>query len=362
MCVRNLQRIMLIVALFILLLAITVEGDQDLGYSIELTRVGYLTLGPGFDYERGLSYTYRIGFPSAEEGRNLWLLIDLDGSKEWREAEATAGSTGWRCETKSRSDEGILPGTHTLMITVFEDESLPSLLGFPSYPPGYMGMGGEVEVPAEWKIRATDSMVFTVLSPGIPENRTDGIWVSSSPLGGEVYVAPATAARDSGGKLSLPRIMTDEYYRGAAPVFVQVPQGDYIVGVMIPVEEELEFARDGDFAGVVVTKRDEIEALGKGYEVTKKAGELATVIALFQLRGKPLNQAFLHLPESSCYDFDDAGMRRTLLREGFSSAVIEPVIPLLHKVGKIVIETSSKRTVVQITAGGWRMIVYTASS
>jgi hypothetical protein len=350
---------MLIAVLFSLLLAITVEAEQSVGYSIELTRVGYLTLGPGFDYERGLSYAYRIGFPSAEKGRSLWLLIDLDGSKTWSEAEAHAGSTGWRCETKSRSNEGISSGTHTLTITVFEDESLPSLLGFPSYPPGYMG--GEVEVPVEWKMRATDSMVFTVFSPGIPENRTDGIWVSSSPLGGEVYMAPAAAARGSGGKLSLARIMTDEYYRGAAPVFVQVPPGDYIVGVMIPVEEELEFARDGAFAGVVATKRNEIEAIGKGYEVTKEVGELATVIALFQLRGRPLDQAFLYLPEASIYDFDGAGMRRTLLREGFSSAVIDAVIPLLHKAGKIVIETGSKRTIVQITAGGWRLVVYTAS-
>lgn len=353
MRIKKLWRMTLVVT-FISLLAIVVIGlgSQAAEYRIEITRAGYLTLGADFEYERGLSYSYSLQFPPKPWNRTLWILIDLNGDKSWRRSEARANVTGWTVRTRIRSEEGMSVGQYTLRISVFDERGATS-------PPGYRS--GPVSVPPGWRARATDSVTFVVHAPEIPEHRTDGIWISSTPLGGEVYLAPRSAALRTDGTVSLAKILKDEYYRGASPVFVQVPPGDYVIGVMIPAEEELRLMRDDSFAQVVRRRRGEVVAIGRGYEVTKEPGELATVIALFQLRGRPLDEAFLYLPESAIYDFDGAAMRRSLLGRGFSVAVTDTMISLLHRTGKIAVETVSKRTIVEITARGWRVIVYSVT-
>ena len=347
---KKLWQIRLSITFISLLMIMAVGlGSQAAEYTIKITYAGYLTLGADFEYERGISYTYSLRFPSAAWDRTFWILTDLDGDASWDKSQAPAGATGWTTTVRIRREEGLSVGSHTLRISVFDE-------GEATAPPGY-GSGPAI-VPPGWRARATDSVTFVVHAPEIPEHRTDGIWISSAPLGGMVYLAPRSAALRSDGSVSLAKILSDEYYRGAGPVFVRVPPGDYIVGVMIPAEDELPLVGDDSFARVTQSRHSEVVAIGRGYEVTKEPGELATVIALFQLQGRPLDQAFLCLPKSPIYDFDDAEMRRSLLNKGVSATVADTMISILHKTGKVAVETALKLVLVEITARGWTIITY----
>lgn len=319
-------------------------------YKIEIQRAGYLNLGPAFQYERGIRYEYRITFPKSDTPRTLWVLVDLDGKLSWTQHSANPGITSIRVESRQRTSDGMQVGVHTLKFTLF-DERLPES------PPGYPS--GKVSIPAGWVPRATASISFTVYALEIPTNRNDGIWLSSTPPGAEVYLAPAKAVRRDDGGPDLSKVLDSRYYVGASPVFVSAPAGDYVVAFLLPINEELDLAPDYDFAEVVQFKDNKPTFIGRGYEITREPGKLVTCIGLFQLANKPVGEAFLWLPPGSVYKFGADSLRTALRKEGVDTRLIDQVITVLPKSGKVSLDLGTKIFIVEVEADGWSITVMT---
>jgi hypothetical protein len=317
-------------------------------YKLEIIKAGYMNLGPNFNWERGLRYVCNVRFPARESARTLWILIDLDGNMSWLQEETSPGVFGWTDDVCAAKELSV--GQHTLRISLFDEGELAA-------PPGYPS--GPVYVPPGWIPKAEDSITFTVYPPEIPIDRTDGIWISSTPLGAEVYLALEDAARESDGSLSLSKILRDEYYQGATPLFVEIPPGKYVVGLMIPANEELRLVPDDSFSRVVRKKKGgQVIGIGRGYKVMKQRDELASVIGLFQLRDVPLAEAFLCLPLTTIYQFNDDAMRAILRQHGVTEALTNVVTQLLHRTGKIVLEVGLDLLLVEIKPKGLAITRY----
>jgi hypothetical protein len=330
---------------------------QATEYEIDLRRAGYYALGSDFDYERGLYYKYDIWFPASDTSRTLWLLIDLDGKREWQDETVRPGATGWTVEARSRSSEGLPEGPHTLRISVYEDPAPPTFLGSVAGPPGYRT--GEVSVPDDWVLCAADSISFQILPADLPASSATGIWISSTPLGAEIYMAPASAVRGQGGeRYDVSKAITDAYYLGAAPVWIEAAPGDYVVVALIPAEEALDLQFDDAYSRFVMTSQGEVSRLGLVYEITRRVGELCTLIASYQLEGVPLGSSFLWLPDDPLYSFNSAALISRLLEEGITRSEAHAMISILEKTGKAAVETQSRRIVVDLRPGGWRIRVY----
>jgi len=344
---------LLLVTVFSLAVAWAV-GASD--YSIDLRCAGYCCLGPGFEYERGLYYEYAIRFPASDRSRAFWLLIDLDGNREWRKEDIRPGATGWTVEARTRSSEGMDEGTHVLTISVYEDPNASVFMPSLSSPPGYPA--GEVRVPDDWTLRATDRYEFRVLSAGFPSHGMQGMWVSSTPLGAEIYVAPASAARGPDGRYAAGQVVDDRYYRGGAPAWIDLTPGDYVVVALLAAEEELDLQFDDARSRFVVTSRGDVAAIGLLYEATCKSGEASTLIASFQLEDVPLDAAFLWLPDAPLYSFNGDVLLGHLLQEGIAPSTAQSMVSVLKMTGKATVETGSRRVVVELTPGGWRIRVF----
>lgn len=339
-----------IIGIALLFLGVSGAVCQAQQYRIEITRAGFMNLGPDFQYDRGLRYAYKLEYPAAASHRSLWVLVDLDGKLSWSKHEASAESTSVTVDVSSRMSDGMSVGQHVLRLQVFDESS-------PAAPPGYPT--GKASVPVGWVARATASATFTVWALEIPATRNDGIWLSSTPLGTEAYLAPAASVRRGDGGPDLSKVLDPKYYRGATPVFVAVPAGDYVVAFVLPVKEELRLALDDDFARVVTQKDGRVVSIGRGYEVTRDPGKLATVIGLFQLRDVPLAQAFLSLPPTPLYRFNADSLRTTLGKEGVAADVVDVLITILPRSGKVSVAAGRNLFVVEVTHDGWSITVFT---
>lgn len=334
------------------LLLIVSLGALGQQYTIEIKRAGFLNLGPEFQYERGLRYEYKITFPEGTTSRNLWMLVDLDGKLSWVQHSAPPGVTSITVETRQRSSDGIPVGEHKLKFTLFDERS-------PESPPGYPS--GKPSIPTGWMARATASVSFSVYALEIPTSRNDGIWLSSTPPGAEAYLAPAASARRPDGGPDLSKVLDTRYYVGATPVFVSVPPGDYLVAFVIPTNERLKLVPDDDFAQVVSSKEKQVVSIGRGYEVTREPGKLATRIGLFQVQDKPLLEAFLWLPPTTVYRFGADSLRSALRKEGVPTTTIDAVLSLLPRSGKVSLSVGSKILVVEVEAEGWSITVFSSN-
>lgn len=328
-------------------ISVTALGKE---YKIEIQRAGYLNLGPEFQYERGLRYEYRIALPKSDTPRNLWMLVDVDGKLSWTQHSANPGITTITVESRQRTSDGMSVGQHILKFTLFDER-------VPDSPPGYPS--GKVSIPAGWTARATASISFTVHALEIPTTRRDGIWLSSTPPGAEVYLAPAVDVRRPDGGADLSKVLDPRYYVGAAPVFAPASAGDYVVAFLLPVNERVTLAPDYDFAQVLTTKDGRVVSVGRGYEVTREPGKLATCIGLFQLADKPLAEAFPWLPSASVYTFRSDSLRTALRTEGVDTKLIDQVITVLPKCGKVSLDLGTKILIVEVDAEGWSVTVLT---
>lgn len=336
-------------ASFLALAPLTVLGQQ---YTIEIKRAGFLNLGPAFQYERGLRYEYRITFPEGSAQRTLWVLVDLDGKLSWGQIPTSPGAKTITVESLQRSPEGMPLGSHNLTFTLFDERG-------PESPPGYLS--GKVSVPAGWTPRATATVSFTIYSLDIPANRTDGVWLSSTPPGAEAYLAPAASARRSDGRPDLSKVLDPRYYVGGTPVFVSTPPGDYVVAFVLPTNERLKLAADDDFAQMVASEDGKVVSMGRGYELTREPGKLATCIGLFQVQQKPLSEAFLWLPPTPVYKFGADSLRSALTKQAVPSETIEQVISILPKTGKVSVTLGNKTLVVEVNAQGWSITVFSGN-
>ena len=184
----------------------------------------------------------------------------------------------------------------------------------------------------------------TLTEGPMPLLNEDVLWVSSVPLGASVVVFEKdkgdTGKPDSGGRLSGTSEVLEQHRSGpfarvaagATPLTLQLPPGTYRVGVQIDLADEMprwEFCNIATLFGTmksaeiyspldsgsigedglsftladknlqewVLCDSDTVRKIGKLYEVEKKEGETATVIAVFQRKDEDPDRIYETLPD-----------------------------------------------------------------
>jgi hypothetical protein len=241
----------------------------ETAYSVKI-----LEVGPWVDQRFNQLFNtcrYETAVGGNGSTRKVWVLLVRDGKGIWDSKDIGPEGASWKTQTGVAGK--ILPGQHKVEVLLFE-ESTP-------LPKTNEDAG---TVPAEWLPRATDSIAFGVGPVAFPA-RTDVIWVSSVPLGCAVYAAKREDVVDPAGNVDLDRL--DDHFVGYAPVMVSATPGRYAVAVEVGVEEGFGFLGDQSQASYSVRTGEPktLRRYGRVFDVTKRSGELAVLIAVFAPTG-----------------------------------------------------------------------------
>jgi len=243
-------------------------------------RVEILDVYPGIGEEYSMVFDtcrYSISVQGNGLARKVWVLQVRDGKGDWDSTDISPQGVSWT--TQSGGAQKIVPGQHKIEVFLFEEST--------SLPKANEEAG---TVPAGWLPKTMDALAYTVGPVALPA-RTDGIWVSSVPLGCPVYAAKRTDVLGSNGKVDIDRLKS--HFVGYAPVMVPAAQGRYAVAVEVGLDEEIEFLEDESEASYSVSRNGEKKWYGRIFDVTKDSGELAVVIGLFA----PVGWSYTRLQE-----------------------------------------------------------------
>jgi len=218
--------------------------------------------------------------------------------------------------------------------------------------------GRPVRVPlAEVKSLVNHTPYEGVMVPGkagmvaMPAPHEDKLWVSSVPLGAEVYAK----AFDCKEALVWPKYQNI----GRTPLIRDLAPGKYAVKVMVPAKlaatlqpstklgaDTNPFEYDG--VGEVLSRENENVVASHTYTVVKKAGEAATVIALFQKKGLNIDEALKAFPEGHNFHFSDKKLEGRLLYYQVPKTDIPKILEALHRGGKVVWHGQTKSFIIEL--------------
>jgi hypothetical protein len=209
------------------------------------------------------------------------------------------------------------------------------------------------------------------------------IWINTYPPGAEIYLVPATSSIYD---LILEDVIKPGNLIGNAPVTYELSAGSYFIIAMFPAEIfissgyslpkqsdptfEYAFPFDGNFSqNFTFADGEEIDSISKMYRLVKVARNAESLISIAlplpeEQRGqrKPTLYPTMATVESipAHYDFQEEGVRRAIndnLRKNNMLSAIEPVmidemIEVLHRVGKVKLDTDGADLIVQMMSPG----------
>jgi hypothetical protein len=198
---------------------------------------------------------------------------------------------------------------------------------------------------------------------GIPNLKPNEVWVSSIPLNLKVYVAEQEA-----------NIVSDKYFVGRTPLVINLKTSRcFVACVAEDIADSFAELERGYIFSVQklmdVTAKSAIgkmfvDATGKGkfeailiYEIDYSKAQ--TLIALFQPRGISFDKLVSLYPAGNNFSFDEATLRQTIAQYNISQSEVDEAIKLLHRGGKIAIETKEGIAVIEMFGiNRWKPIVF----
>jgi len=180
---------------------------------------------------------------------------------------------------------------------------------------------------------------------GFPKIPPGKVWISSVPVGLDVYLS----AQPQGKSVGKTPLLLDAPKK-PGPVTVSLPKKKY--GGDLPDQTELiDFTsqtthsvghRDGDVA----------VDLSRGLTYQFDPASKRTLIALFQARSVELSDWARRYPPGRNFSFRDDAVRKDLAGRGVPTVQIDLAIPLLHRGGKIALPGADGWLVAEVQPSG----------
>lgn len=169
----------------------------------------------------------------------------------------------------------------------------------------------------------------------------DEVWVTSIPVGAEVYVQPYTPAQ-------VPSHATaPEALRGKTPLRLTLPPGSYWLELALdadvfehyftPPYDDAQFEQDGARSEALFFRpfaAGEKRRVLRYYRLEKQEQQGQTLIALFHPRGAPMERVAALYPTSEQYRFAPDELSELLQRVQMPREVQERFLILLRRGGK----------------------------
>ena len=187
------------------------------------------------------------------------------------------------------------------------------------------------------------SYTFTApLATRMPvEVAADDVWVTSVPVGADVYVQPYDPEQ-------LPSHATDSLaYQGKTPLRFALPPGTYWIEVALDVEvfenyfsppyEDVQFEQDGAASEALLFRpfsTGEKRRVLRYYRLDKQPQQGQTLIALFYPRGAPLERVLGLYPQEKQYRFIADELLDILQQAQVPQNVQETFLTLMQQGGK----------------------------
>jgi hypothetical protein len=208
------------------------------------------------------------------------------------------------------------------------------------------------------------------------------VWVDSYPHGADVYVTRAVVDLND---LRLEDIVKSENLKGKTPLSFELPRGDYYVAfsysvdvyaaseIVLPNYSSPAYEGAFPFDGNLLTSTsfsdgEKISAVEKVYRLSKQRDSLESLISV----AIPLNQEEQAVSRPSIYPqtstvsflpvnfaFKEDTLRGAIednlarhnLTDVVGAQMVDSMIEVLQKVGKVALDTETVRIVVQMGAG-----------
>jgi len=181
---------------------------------------------------------------------------------------------------------------------------------------------------------------------GIPTLKPGQLWVSSVPVGLEVYVGD----HPEGKPVGRTPVVLDVGSVGSH-VTVSVQKSEY--GGQLPSQRDLiDFSAERSHS---LTIRNEDVSRALTYKVDSQKKQ--TVIALFQPRSVSLSDMSRFYPQGSNFRFRESLVRRELAAKGVPPEYVRRGIRLLHRGGKIALPGRDGWLVAEVTPSGMVAII-----
>ncbi|MGQ4808011.1 hypothetical protein NKDENANG_01378 [Candidatus Entotheonellaceae bacterium PAL068K] len=169
----------------------------------------------------------------------------------------------------------------------------------------------------------------------------DEVWVTSVPIGAEVYVQPFDPEQIPS------HAMASEAHRGTTPVRFSLPPGSYWIEVALEAEvfetyfsppyDDAQFEQEGAVSEALLFRpfvpREKRRVL-RYYHLEKRRRQGQTLIALFHPRGEPLDRVMALYPQQEQYQPAPAALPEILRQVRIPPDVQETFIALLKRGGK----------------------------
>jgi hypothetical protein len=199
-----------------------------------------------------------------------------------------------------------------------------------------------------------------------PYNKKDMIFISSIPLKGEVYIESVDDKEP---------LFDFRNFRGIAPLYAKIEEGEYKVGIEIPTESfnisidnsisiDLSssyimtilpendinpFEWDNEDLVRMTVKDGILVRIAKIYKIKKIKNRKAILISLFQPKD-PYSLPYNSTDE--LFDFDENKLYNLLLKENVSKFRIKDIIKRIHKFGKIILRDKNRMILITISQDG----------
>jgi hypothetical protein len=196
--------------------------------------------------------------------------------------------------------------------------------------------------------------------PPMPAPDEDVLWVSSVPLGAEVYAKPFDC--------KAAQVWKDYVRIGKTPLTRELGPGKYAVRVLVPArlaaklrpstklgEDTNPFEHDG--WGEVTFRKGENVISSVTYTVRKREGKAATLISLFQPKALPLKEVVERFPKGHNFRFAEKKLEGRLLYHEIPKEDVSLLIEALRRGGKVIWHGKKKSLMITLTTGpkGWNI-------
>lgn len=169
----------------------------------------------------------------------------------------------------------------------------------------------------------------------------DDVWVTSLPVGAEVYIQPYTPDQ-------IPSHATDPAAaRGKTPLRLTLPPGSYWLELVLeadvfeayfsPPYDDAQFEADGAASEALLFRPfagGEKRRVLRYYRLEKQAQQGQTLIALFHPRGAPMERVAALYPQGEQYRFAPEPLLDLLQRVQVPRQIQDPFLTLLKRGGK----------------------------
>lgn len=169
----------------------------------------------------------------------------------------------------------------------------------------------------------------------------DDVWISSIPVGADVYVQPFDPQR-------VPSHAVDPaMWRGKTPLRIALAPGSYWIELALDAEvfknyfsppyDDAQFERDGSVSEAILFQPfapGEKRRVLRYYRLEKQPRQGRTLIALFYPRDEPLERVRALYPQQEQYQVMPEQFQRLLDQAQIPVAVQEPFMALIKRGGK----------------------------